>query len=180
MDESRSARHALGNPGNPPGPDVHASGLRVDGHGYAGCPVSPAYDSLLAKLIASAADYPSALRRAYRALCEFRLEGVASNLHLLQNLLQREEVIGNRVDTRFIEQHLAELLGAHGEAHPHRYFAAGASGQDSARQTIDAPPGTLASNAPSSPTTRNSRPATVAQANDVAPNTAMAIKPART
>lgn len=31
MDESRSARHALGNPGNPPGPDVHASGLRVDG-----------------------------------------------------------------------------------------------------------------------------------------------------
>ena len=37
-------------------------GLRVDGHGYAGCPVSPAYDSLLAKLIASAADYPSALR----------------------------------------------------------------------------------------------------------------------
>lgn len=125
-------------------------GLRVDGHGYAGCPVSPAYDSLLAKLIASAADYPSALRRAYRALCEFRLEGVASNLHLLQNLLQREEVIGNRVDTRFIEQHLAELLGAHGEAHPHRYFAAGASGQDSTRQAVDAPPGTLASNAPSS------------------------------
>ncbi|MDC7823562.1 carboxyl transferase domain-containing protein [Pseudomonas sp. BLCC-B13] len=125
-------------------------GLRVDGHGYAGCPVSPAYDSLLAKLIASAADYPSALRRAYRALCEFRLEGVASNLHLLQNLLQREEVIGNRVDTRFIEQHLAELLGAHGEAHPHRYFAAGASGQDSARQAVDAPPGTLACLAPSS------------------------------
>lgn len=125
-------------------------GLRVDGHGYAGCPVSPAYDSLLAKLIASAVDYPSALRRAYRALCEFRLEGVASNLHLLQNLLQREEVIGNRVDTRFIEQHLAELLGAHGEAHPHRYFAAGASGQDSTRQAVDAPPGTLACHAPSS------------------------------
>ena len=42
-----------------------------------------------AKLIVqAAADYPQVLKRAYRALCEFRLEGVASNLHFLQNLLQ--------------------------------------------------------------------------------------------
>ena len=124
-------------------------GLRVDGHGYAGYPVSPAYDSLLAKLIATAADYPSALRRAYRALCEVRLEGVASNLHLLQNLLQREEVAANRVDTRFVERHLGELLAAHGEAHPHRYFAANHEVKQ-AQNSIDAPPGSLALNAPSS------------------------------
>ena len=59
----------------------------MDGYGYAGYPVSPSYDSLLAKLIAQGTDYPAALRRAYRALCEFRLDGVASNLHLLQNQL---------------------------------------------------------------------------------------------
>ncbi|WP_043310373.1 carboxyl transferase domain-containing protein [Pseudomonas sp. ML96] len=125
-------------------------GLRVDGHGYAGYPVSPAYDSLLAKLIATAADYPSALRRAYRALCEVRLEGVASNLHLLQNLLQREEVAGNQVDTRFVERHLSELLAAHGAAHPHRYFAGSGAPDTAAQRGVDAPPGTIALSAPSS------------------------------
>lgn len=123
-------------------------GLRVDGCGYAGYAVSPAYDSLIAKLIASASDYPSALRRAYRGLCEFRLEGVASNLHLLQNLLHCEAVIANQVDTTYVERHLGELLAPRELAHPHRYFATDAS-LHSAKATVDAPPGTLALNAPS-------------------------------
>ncbi len=122
-------------------------GLRVDGCGYAGYAVSPAYDSLIAKLIASASDYPGALRRAYRGLCEFRLDGVASNLHLLQNLLQRDEVIANQVDTTYVERHLSELLAAREQAHPHRYFAADAALQN-AKATVDAPPGTLALSAP--------------------------------
>ncbi|MBB1520484.1 acetyl-CoA carboxylase family protein [Aquipseudomonas guryensis] len=119
-------------------------GLRVDGYGYAGYPVSPSYDSLLAKLIAHGVDYPAALRRAYRALCEFRLEGVASNLHLLQNLLQREEVQANRVTTRFVESYLAELLGAQNVAHPHHYFAASAATANQVQRSVDTPPGTLA------------------------------------
>ncbi|PZR59461.1 MAG: carbamoyl-phosphate synthase large subunit, partial [Stutzerimonas stutzeri] len=122
-------------------------GLRVDGCGYAGYAVSPAYDSLVAKLIASASDYPSALRRAYRGLCEFRIEGVASNLHLLQNLLQRDEVIANQVDTTYVERQLDTLLAARAQAHPHRYFAADAALQN-AKATVDAPPGTLALSAP--------------------------------
>nr|WP_100549114.1 MULTISPECIES: carboxyl transferase domain-containing protein [unclassified Pseudomonas] len=123
-------------------------GLRVDGCGYAGYAVSPAYDSLIAKLIASACDYPGALRRAYRGLCEFRLEGVASNLHLLQNLLQRNEVIANQVDTTYVERHLSELLAARKQAHPHRYFATDTS-LHSVKATVDAPLGTLALSAPS-------------------------------
>ncbi len=123
-------------------------GLRVDGCGYAGYTVSPAYDSLIAKLIASANDYPSALRRAYRGLCEFRLDGVASNLHLLQNLLHCEAVIANQLDTTYVERHLGELLAPREQAHPHRYFATDSS-LHSAKTTVDAPPGTLALNAPS-------------------------------
>ncbi|MCS9516563.1 carbamoyl-phosphate synthase large subunit, partial [Pseudomonas aeruginosa] len=99
-----SARPAVGTIGAyepPSGP-----GLRVDGYGYAGYRVSPSYDSLLAKLVVRGADYPAALRRAYRALCEFRLEGVASNLDLLRNLLLHPAVQANRVDTRFVESHL--------------------------------------------------------------------------
>ncbi|EJO93758.1 pyruvate carboxylase/propionyl-CoA carboxylase [Ectopseudomonas mendocina DLHK] len=140
---ARPAAGVLGAYQPPSGP-----GLRVDGCGYAGYAVSPAYDSLIAKLIASASDYPGALRRAYRALCEFRLEGVASNLHLLQNLLQRDEVIANQVDTTYVERHLGELLAPREQAHPHRYFAGDTSAQ-SARASLDAPPGTLALNAPS-------------------------------
>jgi len=124
-------------------------GLRVDGYGYAGYTVSPSYDSLLAKLIAHAEDYPSALRRAYRALCEFRLEGVASNLHLLQNLLCLPEVASNQVNTRFVEQHLEQLLAARPQAHPHRYFAQVPAAPAAASSVADAPPGTLALNAPS-------------------------------
>ena len=123
--------------------------LRVDGYGYAGYPVSPSYDSLLAKLIAHGADYPSALRRVYRALCEFRLEGVANNLHLLQNLLQRTEVQRNQVSTRFVEQQLDALLAPREQAHPHLYFATAPGASSQARASIDAPPGTLALNTPS-------------------------------
>src|SRR3990167_8897814 len=125
-------------------------GLRVDGYGYAGYPVSPSYDSLLAKLIAHAPDYPSSLRRAYRALCEFRLEGVASNLHLLQNLLRLPEVAANRVSTRFVESRLAQLLAPQQQAHAHLYFAGSPAAAGAAQQVIDAPPGCLPLQAPSS------------------------------
>ena len=111
-----SARPAVGTIGAyepPSGP-----GLRVDGYGYAGYRVSPSYDSLLAKLVVRGADYPAALRRAYRALCEFRLEGVASNLDLLRNLLLHPAVQANRVDTRFVESHLETLLAPIPASHP--------------------------------------------------------------
>lgn len=135
---ARPASGALSAYQPPSGP-----GLRVDGCGYAGYAISPAYDSLIAKLIASASDYPGALRRAYRGLCEFRLDGVASNLHLLQNLLQCEAVIANQVDTTYVERHLGELLAAREQAHPHRYFATDTA-LHNAKAHVDAPPGTLA------------------------------------
>jgi pyruvate carboxylase len=108
-------------------------GLRIDGYGYAGYPVSPAYDSLLAKLIASASDYPAALRRAYRGLSEFAVEGVASNKALLQNLLRRDEVLTNDVDTRFVERHLGALL--HAGEHPSRMAPHAATGSAQAVAT---------------------------------------------
>jgi acetyl/propionyl-CoA carboxylase alpha subunit/acetyl-CoA carboxylase carboxyltransferase component len=123
-------------------------GLRVDGYGYAGYTVSPSYDSLVAKLIVHADDYPAALRRAYRALCEFRLEGVASNLPLLQNLLRLPAVASNTVSTAFVGQHLEQLLTPQAQAHPHLYFAQAAASLSITAAVIDAPPGTVALNAP--------------------------------
>lgn len=118
-------------------------GLRVDGYGYAGYPVSPSYDSLLAKLIAQGADYPAALRRAYRALSEFRLEGVANNLHLLQNLLRHPAVQRHQVNTRFVESQLTELLAPQPQAHAHRYFAVSSASVAATLHSVDAPPGSV-------------------------------------
>ncbi|MBI5949923.1 MAG: biotin/lipoyl-binding protein [Chloroflexi bacterium] len=86
-------------------------GLRVDTFGYGGYTTSPSFDSLLAKLIAHApgADFGDAVRRAYRGLCEFRVEGVRTNIPFLQNILQHPDFAANRVYTRFVEEHMAEL-----------------------------------------------------------------------
>ena len=124
-------------------------GLRVDGCGYAGYPVSPSYDSLLAKLISHAPNYQAALQRAYRGLCEFRLEGVASNLHLLQNLLRLPEVAANRVSTRFVEGHLERLLAPQPQAHANLYFTQPHTPTLGTSQAADAPPGCMPLTTPS-------------------------------
>jgi acetyl-CoA carboxylase carboxyltransferase component/biotin carboxylase/biotin carboxyl carrier protein len=99
-------------------------GLRVDACGYAGYTLNPRFDSLLAKLVAHSQtpDFADALARAVRALGEFRIEGVATNLGFLQRLLSRPEVAAGEVYTRFVEEHAAELGASGAEPQPRRYF----------------------------------------------------------
>ncbi|HEY1229412.1 MAG TPA: biotin carboxylase N-terminal domain-containing protein, partial [Ramlibacter sp.] len=89
-------------------------GVRVDTHGYTGLSPSPHYDTLLAKLIVHSAspNFADALRRSQRALEECRIEGMASNLPLLRAIGERPEFARQAVHTRFVEEHLADLLGA--------------------------------------------------------------------
>ncbi|MBS0453172.1 MAG: carbamoyl-phosphate synthase large subunit [Proteobacteria bacterium] len=89
-------------------------GVRVDTHGYTGLSPSPHYDTLLAKLIVHSASphFADALRRSLRALEECRIEGMASNLPLLRAIGERPEFARQAVHTRFVEEHLADLLGA--------------------------------------------------------------------
>ncbi|MBL8770740.1 MAG: carbamoyl-phosphate synthase large subunit [Phenylobacterium sp.] len=126
-------------------------GVRVDGFGYAGYATSARFDSLLAKLIvhAGAGGLSRAVAKAYRALSEFRIEGSATNIAFLQNLLAHPAVAAGEVHTRFIEAHMADL--AHEpEAHPKLYFDAAARGETGggARPEPQAPPGTQALRAP--------------------------------
>lgn len=129
----------------PPG----GHGIRVDGYGYSGYTTNPGFDSLLAKLIVHAdADYPATLRRAYRALCEFRLEGVPSNLPFLQSLLQHPEVQANRVTTGFIDSHAAALVAAAGQPHPTLFATGGAAATALQLDRTAAPEGCRALSAP--------------------------------
>jgi acetyl/propionyl-CoA carboxylase alpha subunit len=86
-------------------------GVRVETFGYAGFTTSPAFDSLLAKVIVHEpeGDLARTLRRAERALAEFHIAGVATNLPFLRALLTHPDVLGNAVHTRFVESASAEL-----------------------------------------------------------------------
>ncbi len=87
-------------------------GVRVDTHGSAGATPSPHYDTLLAKLIVHTRSprFADALRRSQRALAECRIDGVATNLALLQALATRPEMESQQVHTRWLESVLPELL----------------------------------------------------------------------
>jgi acetyl/propionyl-CoA carboxylase alpha subunit/acetyl-CoA carboxylase carboxyltransferase component len=95
-------------------------GVRVDTQAHAGFRSNPGYDALLAKLIVHtpSSDYATLLRKAYRALCETRIEGIETNIAFLQALLQDSAVQDNRIDTRHVETHLDALRTASGQAHP--------------------------------------------------------------
>jgi pyruvate carboxylase len=75
-------------------------GVRTDGFGYAGYRTSGAFDSLLAKVIVQAPDFAGALARSSRALSEFRLEGVATNIPFLRNILAHADLAAAHVHTR--------------------------------------------------------------------------------
>ena len=79
-------------------------GVRVDTHVYQGYVVPPNYDSLLAKLIAFGPDRPTAIARLRRALDEFTVEGIKTNLDFHRRLVRTEDFIRGRLDTRFIER----------------------------------------------------------------------------
>lgn len=89
-------------------------GVRVDGFAYAGYRTSSAYDGLLAKVVvhARAGGFADAAAKAARALAEFRIEGLDTNLSWLRALLARPEVQADDVTTRFIEAHAQELHDA--------------------------------------------------------------------
>src|SRR6476660_6468333 len=78
-------------------------GIRVDGFGYSGYTTSPRYDSLLAKVITHGDDLDAALRKARRALSEFKIEGARSNVRFLQALLAHAPLSKGFVDTRSVE-----------------------------------------------------------------------------
>ena len=86
-------------------------GVRTDGFGYAGYRTSTAFDSLLAKVVgySPSRDFSGAIARTARALSEFRLEGVGTNLPFLRNVLRHEDFAAGRVHTRWVDERLAEL-----------------------------------------------------------------------
>jgi pyruvate carboxylase len=81
-------------------------GIRLDsGSGFEGAVISPHYDSLLIKVCAWALDFDQATHKALRAIREFRIRGVSTNIPFLENVLKHPLFLQGKCDTRFIEEH---------------------------------------------------------------------------
>jgi pyruvate carboxylase len=81
------------------------NGIRLDdGSGYVGARVSQFYDSLLVKITASGLEWNYVRRKAVRALREFRIRGVKTNLAFLENVLSHPTFVAGKAHTTFIDE----------------------------------------------------------------------------
>lgn len=80
-------------------------GIRVDTHAYANYFIPPYYDSMIAKLIVTADDREEAIKRMYRALDEFIIEGVHTTIPFHKKVMKHEKFIEGDYDTSFIEKY---------------------------------------------------------------------------
>ena len=86
-------------------------GIRDDGGAYPGCTISSFYDPLISKLCVWAPTRERAVQRMRRALSEYVVTGIRTNLAFHQRLFQHPEFVAGRYDTGFLERHKADLLG---------------------------------------------------------------------
>ncbi|WDG19318.1 pyruvate carboxylase [Microbacterium sp. Clip185] len=88
------------------------AGIRLDGGTTAaGSQISPHFDSMLAKLTCRGRDFPAAVARARRALAEFRIRGVSTNIPFLQAVLDDPAFAAGDISTSFIDERPELLRG---------------------------------------------------------------------
>src|SRR6478609_6023151 len=81
------------------------AGVRLDGGVvFAGAEVSAHFDSMLVKLTCRGRDLAVAARRAYRALTEFRIRGVSTNIPFLEAVITDPDFLAGRATTSFIDE----------------------------------------------------------------------------
>ena len=82
------------------------AGVRIDSHCYGGYLMPPYYDSMIGKLIVTAANRAQCVARMQRALDDFVVEGLTTNIPLLKQIAAHSDFIDNRLNTRWLEHTL--------------------------------------------------------------------------
>jgi acetyl-CoA carboxylase biotin carboxylase subunit len=93
-------------------------GVRVDGGVYAGWNVPLEYDPLLAKLSVWAATRQMATERMQRAVSEYRILGITTNLSLFEGVMQDEYWLAGKLDTGFLDRFMAGYLASYRQHSP--------------------------------------------------------------
>ncbi|AKN17674.1 pyruvate carboxylase [Mycobacterium haemophilum] len=91
------------------------AGIRLDGSTNLGAEISAHFDSMLVKLTCRGRDFPTAVGRARRAIAEFRIRGVSTNIPFLQAVLDDPDFRAGRLTTSFIDER-PQLLTARASA----------------------------------------------------------------
>ena len=91
------------------------AGIRLDGSTNLGAEISAHFDSMLVKLTCRGRDFPGAVARARRAIAEFRIRGVSTNIPFLQAVLDNPDFQAGRITTSFIDER-PQLLTARASA----------------------------------------------------------------
>ncbi|MDO4908614.1 MAG: pyruvate carboxylase [Corynebacterium sp.] len=81
------------------------AGVRLDGAIQLGGEITAHFDSMLVKLTCRGQDFETAVVRAQRALAEFHVSGVATNIGFLRALLREPDFLNTRISTAFIAEH---------------------------------------------------------------------------
>jgi pyruvate carboxylase len=80
------------------------AGIRLDGGSNLGAEISAHFDSMLVKLTCRGRDFSAAIARARRALAEFRIRGVSTNIPFLMAVVNDPDFRAGRVTTSFIDE----------------------------------------------------------------------------
>lgn len=83
-------------------------GVRVDSAVYAGCSILPYYDSMIAKVITYGKTREEAIEKMLRALYEFVIEGVDTNIEFQETILTHQQYLEGEFDTSFIAEKIIE------------------------------------------------------------------------
>jgi len=79
-------------------------GIRLDGIAFTGAEITPDYDSLLVKIIGKGMDFKGAANKIRRALTEFRIRGVKTNIPFILNVMNHPQFLNETISTRFIDE----------------------------------------------------------------------------
>jgi pyruvate carboxylase subunit A len=78
-------------------------GIRVDSGAYGSCSIPPFYDPLIAKVIAWGRDRDEAIRRMERALYEFSISGIETNIPFHRAVMRNSSFVAGDLGTQFID-----------------------------------------------------------------------------
>lgn len=82
-------------------------GVRIDSHAYAGYPIPPNYDSMIAKVIATASSREACIARMERALDEYMITGIKTTIPFQKKIMRDPDFIRGDYSTGFVEKFLA-------------------------------------------------------------------------
>ena len=82
-------------------------GVRLDTIAYKGYTIPAYYDSMIGKLIVFAIDWEGAVKKAERALCEYRIQGIPTNLTLHRQIVKDEDFRNAVFDTGYFDKKLS-------------------------------------------------------------------------